>query len=188
MRVFVVTPPDPAVSLDEAKEHLRVRHDDEDVIIAAYIGAACDHIDGPAGWLGRSLGMQTLEARFDLGWNIQPLRLPYGPVIDLVSAVYLDAQGQEHAADVADFELFGDELVPAGSAFPWDGGSLRREAGRIRYRAGYVDVPPAARAAILLMVGDLYANRETTAIGVSAASIPMSVTVENLLSPLRVYA
>ena len=49
--------------------------------------------------------------------------------------------------------------------------------------------PEAFRArtvAILLMVGDLYRNRETTGQGASPlGSIPMSTTVEALLAPYR---
>ena len=42
-------------------------------------------------------------------------------------------------------------------------------------------------AAVKLMVGDLWRNRDTVAIG-QVSQIPMSTTVEALLSPFRVWA
>ena len=188
MRVRVVTPPQPIVLLDQAKQHLRVRHDHENDLIKAYVAAATGHIDGPAGWLRRSLGVQTLEARLDIAWSSDPVRLPFGPVLDLESIHYLEFAGGEALADLQEVELFGDELLPTGHEFPWVAGSLRRGALRIVYDAGYEEVPPAITAAILLMVEDLYVNRGTVASGMSVTAIPMSTTVENLLTPFRVFA
>jgi uncharacterized phiE125 gp8 family phage protein len=195
MRVVVVTPPDPIVSWEEIDAHLRLDGDAEQkAYVEALVAAATAHIDGPAGWLGRALGPQTLEARFHLD-TCPVVRLPYGPVIDLISVKYLDALDVERTADLGDVELFGTDVEPTGE-WPWIGGSVRREAGRIRYRAGYAktplsnplehSVPAPIIAAILLMTGDLYANRETAIAG-SASAIPMSTTVENLLSPYQVW-
>lgn len=196
MRVFVVIPPPPVVTLDEVKAHLKVDGADEDALIEGYVAAATGHIDGPDGWLGRSLGVQTLEARRDNLCCGGAIRLPYPPVIEPVSISYLDAGGVEQMADLDDVEVMGADLVATGAAWPWTGGSSRREGVRIRYRAGYAPdesgdepkstLPGAIRAAILLMVGDLYRNRE----GVAAAAVsqvPMSTTVENLLAPYRIY-
>ncbi len=185
MRVFVITPPDPLV-LDEVKAHLRVEGDDEDTLIEAYVAAATAHIDGPDGWLGRAIGIQILEARCDTLTCGDCIRLPFPPVIELVSVSYLDGTGVEQMADLDEFEVMGRDLVASGSEWPWIGGSTRREAVRIRYRAGYETIPAAIKAAILLMVGDLYRNRETVSAG-AMTQVPMSTTVENLLAPYRVF-
>ncbi len=185
MRVLVITPPDPVVSLADAKAHCKVEDDSEDALIGAYVAAATAHIDGPDGWLGRALGVQVLEARFDAACG-DTIRLPFPPVIELVSISYLNADGVEQMGDLADFELLGRDLV-AASAWPWAGGSSRREAVRIRYRAGYTALPAALRAAILLMTDDLYRNRGTVAPG-TVSAVPMSTPVENLLAPFRVFA
>ena len=60
---------------------------------------------------------------------------------------------------------------------------------RIQYSAGFTTVPSAIMAALLLMIGDLYSNRQTVETGVRAAavSVPMSTTVETLLQPYRVF-
>ncbi|MBW6531922.1 head-tail connector protein [Sphingomonas sp. RRHST34] len=197
MRVFVVIPPEPVVTLDEAKAHLKVDGSDEDALIEAYVAAATGHIDGPDGWLGRALGVQTLEARCDSASCRDVVSLPFPPVIELVSVSYLDRDGIEQMADLADVEQLGANIIATGAAWPWVGGSTRREAVRIRYRAGYAPdtsgaepkstLPAAIRAAILLMTGDLYRNRDTVAIN-TVTQVPMSTAVANLLRPFRVYA
>lgn len=190
MRVFVVTPPDPVISLPEAKAHLRVRHDDEDTLIESYVAAATGHIDGPHGWLGRAIGVQELEMRLPAFGTCGWIALPFPPAVETVSIEYVDPNGDTAELEADTYGLAGNMLRPAWPAsFPsaaWRGAG--GETVRIRWTAGYEILPPAIRAAILLMVGDLYANRETTAAGISTASIPMSTTVENLLSPFRVYA
>lgn len=184
--VAVVTAPAAVVSVAEAKQHLKVSHGAEDALIEGMVAAATQTIDGPNGWLGRAVGVQTLEARFSLPCS-SVLRLPYPPVLELVEVRYLDRNRVERAAELADFEVYGDELSPVSSMWPWEGGSLRTDAGRIRYRAGYETLPAPIRVAILLMVGDLYRNRETTA-AVSMTKVPMAPTVEALLNPFRVYS
>ena len=194
MRVVVVTPPEPVVTIEEAKRHLKQDSDDDAQLIAAYVAAATAHIDGPDGWLGRSIGVQTLEARADMFRDA--MALPCGPVIDITSIEYLDAAGTVVAVSPQDFEVRG-WLV--GSAFGrrWPSVGGHSEAVRIRYRAGYEPrvvegqdpvstVPAPIKAAILLMTGDLYRNRDTSS-GTAATTIPMSTTVENLLSPFRVF-
>ena len=114
--------------------------------------------------------------------------LPFGPVLEIVSINYVDQAGIVQTADKADVLLAGDELAPRSALFPWDGGSTEREAGRIQYRAGYEQVPAPIKAAILMMVGDLYRVRTTASdMNVTATAIPMSTTVNALLQPYRVY-
>ena len=47
------------------------------------------------------------------------------------------------------------------------------------------DVPPAVQSAILLILGDLYENRETTIVG---TSIAVSKTAQSLLTPYKTRA
>lgn len=188
MRVTVAVPPDPIVTWREAQAHLRLDGDDEKVLVEAMIEAATANIDGPSGWLGHSLGAQELEVRYDTLPHSSSIRVPYGPVMSLVSVKYLDRNDIEHEADLEDFELIGDILVPEGSEWIWVGGSMKPYACRIRYRAGYEVVPAPIKAAILMMVGDMHRFRSTASdMNISPTAIPMSTTVDALLQPYRVY-
>jgi uncharacterized phiE125 gp8 family phage protein len=185
MRVTVIDAPAPLISLDEAKAHLRVDDDAEDSLIEAMIAAAQEHIDGPAGWLGRSLGEQTLElARPGFADRIA---LPYGPIIEVDAIEYDDADGAVQILDPAVCRVYGDQVALApGSS--WPAVLTGPESVRITYVAGYREaVPAAAIAAVKLMVDDMFRNRGTVTVG-SNAKVEMSTTVERLLAPLRIWS
>ena len=194
MTVVVITPPAEIIDLDTAKAHLRVDHADDDALIEAFVGAATSWLDGPSGWLGRSLGLQTLEARFDR-FDCDFLALPYGPIVDIVSVRYDDADGVEQTVASVDYTLQPGG-VRAAYAAAWPSPRSYAGAVRVRYRAGYAinpdavpvveNVPAAIKAAILLMVGNLYANREAVSVGNAVVELPFGV--EALLSPFRVWS
>ena len=199
MRVVVVTPPAPVVTWEEAEQHLRLDGDvEQKPMVERLIAAATAHIDGPQGWLGRALGLQTLET-FLPAFGVTSICLPYPPAVDIVSIDYVDGDGATITMDAADYELRGPMLRPAWPK-SWPSAQWRGcdgETVRVRYRAGYAvdpaaeevtpNVPEPIKAAILLMVGDLWHVRATVATGAAMAMVPMSATVERLLQPFRVY-
>lgn len=197
MRVLVITPPQPVVTLQEAKDHLKIRSDDENALIISRVKAATQHIDGYESWLGRSIGPQTLEARFDNGCIPYGVRLPCPTIIDVLSVKFLDSDRVEQTVDPADYELIDRTVYPIASTAPWASARNGAETLRIRYRAGFAanpaadplvaDVPEDIKAAILLMTGDLFANRETAVTGTISSAVPMSTTVKWLLESYRVY-
>lgn len=183
MRVLVINPPDPIVSLADAKAHLSVDHDHEDALIEALVAAAIGHIDGPDGWLGRAIGVQTLELR-RCGFP-GCIDLPYPPVLSVSTIVYDDADGIEQSVDDTVFRVYGPmvELAPGAS---WPATESTSESVRVTYEAGYEEVPAPIKQAVLLMVGDMFKHRESTQIG-AISSVPMSMTVDRLLAPYRVW-
>ncbi len=189
MRVRVITPPAPVVTWEDADAHLKLGGDEaEKPYVEGLIAAATAHIDGPDGWLGRAIGVQTLEARFGGLEHGSEIRLPYPELIELVSAKYLDAANVEQNAAIEAFYTHGASLASVDGLWPWTGHSLRHEAIRVRYKAGYQnDIPAPVRVAILMMVGDMHRNRTSTQPG-NQSVVPMSTKIEDLLGPFRVYA
>jgi uncharacterized phiE125 gp8 family phage protein len=187
MRVIVITEPPVILPLADAKAHLAIdaadTHDDDK--IKAYVAAATAHVDGPAGWLGRSLGEQTLEAR-RCGFPTW-LRLPYGPVLSVLSVKYDDADGAEQTLDPSQYVVHGDVICQAANV-SWPAVASGPESVRVQYEAGYADgkVPTPILQAIKLMVGDFYRFTESATMG-SVNAVLMSATVERLLDPYRVW-
>lgn len=184
MTVVVTIPPAGFVGLDAALAHLRVEPGDDDIYIGALLRAAQAHLEGPGGWLGRAIGVQTLE------WRGHPcdgsIYLPYPPFVSLVSVKYGPAGAeQEIELDELDVEpqrFRAAEIMPKSGMWPTS------TPIRVRYTAGYA--PGAAEAtpiqqAILLMVGHWYRNREAVVEGQMSA---MPMAVDALLAPLRVWS
>jgi len=184
MAVTVITPPEPVVTLEEAKAHLDELSADKDPLILLYIEAATAQIDGPTGWLGCCIGTQTIEERFDDFGCDGEVRLTYGPVQSVTSVKYIASDGTETTVSGADYSLIGGSSIYPAYGAEWPTPQDVGDAVRVRYVSGRATVPASIKVAILLMVGDLYANRETVGEG---SKIPMSATVENLLAPLRVW-
>lgn len=169
MAVVVIEPANPLVDWSEAEVHLRLDNDDnEQPYVEALIAAAQQWIDGPGGWLGRAVGLQTLEWSGDC----LPDRLPYAPVRSLVS-VTVDGDAVEGGSVTADGRL----TLPDGHS---------RGATVVRYVAGYEKPPAPIKQAMLLLIGQWYMHRENIAVGQTVAELPMAV--EALLSPYRVWS
>lgn len=101
--VRTVAPTAPVVTLDEAKAHLRISHDDDDLLIQSLIDAATEYLDGLDGVLGRALSPQTYEAVFDAS---PAYRLPLVPI---VSSTVTEADG----AATVEFTAGYPDGVPA---------------------------------------------------------------------------
>ncbi len=203
MNVVVVTPPASVISLDEAKRHLRVDHDDEDALIAGMVAAATRHLASPQGWLGRSIGVQTLELRmcsFDAQCRGDMITLPFPPIVEVVSVTYADTEGVDQTVADTDWRIVGDRFLAPVYQGRWPAARLDHESVRIRYRAGYADaepegggdpvrtVPEEIIAAILLHVGVLYENREAVAAGAAFSAIPPGFSAEALVWPFRIWS
>lgn len=183
MSVVVISPPAPLVSWELAKRHLRETATYEDELIQSYVEAACAWIDGPSGWLGRSIGIQTLELRTNTFSGAA--RLPCGPVRKIVSVKYVDPAGQSVALAVDAFVLGVDGLeLPRGARWP----ALRGDGAGVivQYEAGYDEVPKPVQQAVLLLVGQWFRNRmAVAATGSNGALTEVPNGVRALLGPYR---
>lgn len=193
--IHVVEKPAPLVSLDEARRHLVEIPAEDEEYVKALVLAATTWIDGPTGWLGRALGVQTLELETtDLYCgDDSSFPLPFCPVLDVVSIRWRDSSGamQTIAAEQYEADLCG--VVSLSGSWPFFTGQASRLY--IRYKVGcgrktdagdlVTDVPEPIRHAILLLVGHWYRNRETVVIGATVENLPFAV--DALLQPYRIY-
>ncbi|MEH6477722.1 MAG: head-tail connector protein, partial [Sneathiella sp.] len=112
--------------------------------------------------------------------------LSNGPVVSVVEISYLDASAVTQT--FTDFRLVGDALTPAYE-FSWPAVLPVNGAVQIEFSTGYSSEEGAAAlpseiiSAMLLLVSDLYENREGQFVGTISKINP---TVENLLMPYRV--
>jgi hypothetical protein len=174
--------PDTVFTLDAAKGHLRVLHDHEDADILRMLDAAVARAEKLT---GRALTERTVE--MIIGPNES------GALSDGFFAVPL----APIADDSVVFEYFGDNgapvAMPAGSysvrpsgivVHQWPGGALlTHAAARLIYTAAPLgSVPADAVAAVMLFLGDLYANREGGIVGSIYTPNP---TAEKMLWSLK---
>ena len=191
MPVTVVEPPEPIVSLDEVKKHVRFSPADDDAYLEALVAAVTGYLDGPPGRLGRAIGPQTLEEDRQHfpghAWGVWD-GLPHWcrheslfivqcpPIVSLTSIAYIDETGAPQTIDPATL-TFDSRRIQTAFDTCWP--LVRHQLGAVKvtYQAGYEVIPPAIKQAVLLMVGTLYANRE--------ASIDTAFcgAAESLLSP-----
>lgn len=178
------------VSLTETKLHLRVTGDGEDLLISTLITAARQSVEETC---SRALITQTLDYTVD-GWPCGGFVIPRPPLVSVSSIKYRDTAGAEATWGSTNYIVRAGEIpgrvVPAyGVTYPTT--TLQPAGGvTVRYVAGYGDaddVPAALKAAMLLMIGDLYEHREGIVVGQTATILAENPTVSRLLAPYRAW-
>ena len=174
MGLKLITPPASfPLTLEEVKSHLNVDYADKDALIELYLQAAVDHAER---FTGRALVDQTWELSLS-EFPVGKITIPKPPLLEIVSIVYDDAAGSEQTVDAASYVVDYDSSPGSVSLLPaltWPTVLVAENSVRIRFRAGYLvdespadgDVPSAIKAAILLIIGNFFENRETVSQGV----------------------
>lgn len=208
------TPPaSEPVSLADMKLHLRVDIDDDDALVQALISASRERAEDftgrcfvPQTWtfgLDRFPGYHHISAapsRADHdchGWDgmaqwnrSQTITIPRSPLIAITGIAYVDQSTLESITlDPSAYEI--DTLSEPARLKPvyganWPVALPDMNSVLITFTAGYTGTIPATIiAAIKLICGALYNNRESFVIGQgSAVEIPYAA--ETLLTPYRV--
>lgn len=165
------------VTLEEAKLHLRVDHDLDDVLIGGLITAAREWVEAVGAWC--TLVTTGYAYTVDAWPSDGVMRLPRPPLQDVTSIVYTDADGIEHTVAVDDYVVNAATGRVMLTARPSE--TLAAVGGIVvNFVAGYGGaeaVPEAVKAAIKLLIGDWYENREATLVaqGVSVVALPRGV-------------
>lgn len=177
-RLRRLTPPDPIITLAQAKAHLNVFHDDDDDLVEGLIEAATAAIDGPAG-IGVALGDQTWRMSLD-AFPGGVIRIPLNPVSEIIS---ITVEGSDFDDDdwLADLDQTPAVIYPAVGSWP----CLSPQPGRIKitFKAGSDSPPRDLLQAALLLIGHWFANRE----GASEKPLrEVPLAVESILARHRV--
>lgn len=164
----------------EAKLHLRVDHSDEDTLIDNLIEAARNTIEART---GRALITQTLDMYLDrFPYGAEPILLPRPPLVSVTSIVYTDSDGTANTTWTSTNYIVSTSREPGrvslayGVAYPAT--YYAPDVVRVRYVAGYgaaSAIPEGLRAAMLLLIGHWFTNREAVVVGTIATALPFAV-------------
>lgn len=187
------------ITLDEARTHCRItpygsplEHPDDDYV-TALIGMASQWVED---YLRRSIATKTIE--YYINVFTQKIDLPFIPVQSIESIVYRNQDGDliTLATDVYRLKSYADSAklnLIMGQSYPQD---VSSEEGSITITmvTGYTNgespdtypLPLPIKAAMFLIIGHLYENRQEDVLGntrISFNSLPMGV--KNLVQPYR---
>lgn len=173
----VTTEPTEPLTVEEAKLHLRVDHDDEDDYIAVLIAVAREQAEEVYLW--RSCSERSYRVTLD-GVAGEVL-LPMGPVTVVTKA---EALVNGEWAEMAESEYYLDwgpsgrvrVTVPDGA-----------ERLRFEYDAGPESTPQHVKQACLLMIGHWYEQRQAVEIRPGAGAIEVPLGVQALLLSRRAW-
>jgi uncharacterized phiE125 gp8 family phage protein len=202
-----LSPPEEPLTLAECYTHLRVDPDEDsdgnlthpdDALILGMLTAAREHAER---FTGMTIAARLREVAFDSfpEEDADALELGTWPVVELSEVVWLYAGAEvvSSTSDSFDVEL-DDHAKPAAVVVAygasWPASDERPNAVRVRFLAGFQsatdstsepllpELPGDVRAAVLLTLGHLYANREST---VDKAMSELPFGIDALLRPHR---
>ena len=174
-KILTALDAEPFVSIEDCRKHLRLdddgdsppSHPDDDLVLG-YLAAAREWVEG---YTGRALTPRTLELALD-AFPVAGIALPWPPAVSIVSVRYADGSGGEVELDPSAYSLDDYQspcwLLPAYGV-SWPQAAPVANAVLVRYVAGYSHrldasqprpLPKALRNAALLLLTDLYENRE----------------------------
>lgn len=181
---LTTAPASEPVTLQEAKDHLRIDDTNEDALISELIKAAREYAESA---INRPLITQTWTYYADCFESVIELK----PNLQSVSTVkYIDTDGTQQTLAATEYAISTSDIV--GTLFEdydktWPSIRSIKNAIEVEFIAGYglaADVPASIKSAMLLLIGHWFVNREAVIVGVNATNTPMAVDL--LLGPYRV--
>ncbi|WP_372810073.1 head-tail connector protein [Litorivivens sp.] len=182
------------ITLAEAKAQCVVEHSDHDDLITAMIAAATDYAEK---YTGRDLVQRTWDYSFDL-FGSGDIELPKTPVQSVTSVTYTDVTTSPELNTLST-AVYG---LDSGGDIPfiyekydqyWPDHTIVHNGITVRFVSGYAvtgspedyraSIPEGIKAAIKLLVADLYKNREKN----TDIQTFDNHTCDMLLNAFRVY-
>lgn len=190
--IRIVEPDQEPLSLEETKLHLRQDLDDDDELIQALIGAVRAAVED-----------MTLRAVVTQEWRLtldewpmcdeKPrIVLPRPPLVSVDSVSYVDTLGATQTLASSNYVArkieTGEWVIDPAYGVTWPAVREQPEAITIEFTCGAAAaaVPGPIKAAMLLMIGHLYTNREAVNVGNIVNQMPLSA--KYLLAPYELHA
>jgi len=153
------------ITLEQAKKHLEVQHDDDDDMIAEMLAAAVDYVET---FTGKNLSEKLVK--HEVSAFGRHVRLFRGPIQSIERVEYDPISGGAPVEFTGHRFFNGRLLTAAGYYFP------AAAAVRITYIAGFKpgEMPPALGHAVKLLLAHFYSSREA-ATDRPVTEIPMGV-------------
>lgn len=178
------------VSVAQAKRHLNVDHSEDDTYISTVIEAArqwCEQRTRRA-FITQTQAL-TLQ-RFPISGF--PICLPNPPLISITSVSYIDTDEVVQTWDASNYSARVDSLpgeLRPGYNVLYPNAINTYNAVTVTFTCGYgtsgSDVPAFIRQAILILIAEMYENRENSVVGTTTS--PAGITVERLLHGAQLY-
>lgn len=192
MRLTMVTAPTARPLTEaEALDHVRVSPDGDIAHVMRLVSAVTSMFEVET---GRQLMQATYRLRLD-GFprhRMMPIELPKPPLSSVTSVTFVDDAGDIQTWDNSLYmtDSFAGEAALPGIVYPRPGveypiATSVPDAVIVEFVAGYAtaaDVPDGIKATLLLMLGDLYENREAQITGTMVTS---NATLTRMLGRYR---
>lgn len=161
---LIVPPTREPLDIEEVKKQRKFPSDTLDTLFDLWISAAREYLEEQT---GRQLMTATWEYWLSGAPTCAVIELPRPPLQDVLSVTYDDADGVEQTLDPALYRV----IAPAGpycrrgsvqllSGSSWPALQVQTNALRIRFLAGYGNVPgavsPLIKYALLMLVGHFH--------------------------------
>lgn len=144
-----VAPSATIVTLQAAKDYLRVDYSEDDTLIQSLIDTARIRLEQYA---SVAMTARTLKV---VAYVDEFIELPYAPINTISLVEYWDGEDWV-AMTVGDYRVLGDTYKKVYFTSP-----LMSDF-RFTYTCGYATTPESMKTALLKMVGDLYEYRESS--------------------------
>jgi len=174
-----------AITVAQAKEHLRITHSDDDTYIEALTLATSEWCEEFQRRVYVQREIVDYYDRFDM--IIRPRK---SPLVSVTSIQYYDSNGDLQTVDAADYRVDiisqPGRITEAYNAY-WPDTRDMTNAVIVTYEAGYAaraDIPEEIKHAVKLMIGHLYENRESVT---SLSMVELPTGLKTLLSMKRVF-
>lgn len=158
------------LSLNLAKQHLRVDGSEEDFLISGYLAAAVAWVEN---YTGKKLTRSTVTQ--EVAALSGSIRLEWGPAPEDASVTYVDTNNTP--------QTFDSVTIAMGRLFATWPTTQTDTSAVITYTAGFDEPPEDLVSAALFLVGHFHANREAVSSGALMKEVPFGI--EALCLPYR---